>query len=111
MVKMSPPTSFKRSRYRDPYNYFRLQPFEGLDVEGSATEINDHESPDVLNMYADETGALTKRMGYQKTYPTSLGSGKILGMFVYEKMDGTVYQLMAWGNQLYLQQVNTQPTS
>jgi hypothetical protein len=74
MVKMTPPTSFRRSRYRDPYNYFRLQPFEGLDVEGSATEINDHESPDVLNMYADETGALTKRMGYQRSFATSLGS-------------------------------------
>lgn len=111
MVKMTPPTSFRRSRYRDPYNYFRLQPFEGLDVEGSATEINDHESPDVLNMYADETGALTKRMGYQRSFATSLGSGAVNGLYIFERMDGTVYTLMAWGNQLYKLNGNLQPTS
>lgn len=111
MVKMTPPTSFKRSRYRDPFNYFKLQPFEGLDVEGSATQINDHESPDMLNMYSDERGSLNKRVGFHKTYATTLGPGKILGLYIFEKSDGTVYPLMAWGNDLYVQQGSAQPTS
>jgi hypothetical protein len=101
----------RQSRRRDPFNYFKLQPFEGLDVEGSATQINDHESPDMLNMYSDERGSLNKRMGFHKTYATTLGPGGILGMFIYEKSDGTVYPLMAWGSDLYVQQGSAQPTS
>lgn len=111
MAKIPLMTGYSQRRRRDPFNYFRLQPFEGLDVAGSSSQINDHESPDMLNMYSDERGTLNKRMGYKRTYTTTLGTGKVNGLYVYEKGDGTSFLLMAWGTHLYTQTGNTQPVS
>jgi hypothetical protein len=101
----------RQSMQQDPFNYFNLQPFEGLDVAGSSTQINDHESPDMLNMYSDERGSLNKRMGYKRTYADSLGSGKVNGLYAFTNNNNATFLLMAWGTNLYLLNGNAQPTS
>jgi hypothetical protein len=88
----------------------RLEPFSGMDVSGIATQINDHHSPDMLNMSIDEKGALNKRTGYTRVFPTSLGEGKINGMYLFTKTDGTTILLIAHGTKLYTQSGNGQPS-
>ncbi|MDP4147436.1 MAG: hypothetical protein Q8936_23710, partial [Bacillota bacterium] len=89
----------------------RLEPFRGMNVSGSPTEISQNQSPDMLNMTLDLNGALNKRTGYSRVYTTSLGTGKINGLFEYKKSDGTSVFLIAWGTQLYTQSGNDQPVS
>jgi hypothetical protein len=87
----------------------RLEPFMGMDVGESATQIDNHHSPDMLNMNIDEKGTLNKRTGYSRVYATSLGAGKINAMFLYTKQDGTQIFLIAHGTKLYTQSGNAQP--
>lgn len=88
----------------------RLEPFKGMDVSASATQIDNHHSPDMLNVNIDERGALNKRTGYARVFPTSLGTGKINAMYVYTKQDNTSIFLFAHGTKLYTQAGNAQPT-
>jgi hypothetical protein len=87
----------------------RLEPFRGIDVSGTSTQIDDHQSPDMLNMNIDERGSLNKRTGYERVYPTSLGTGKINGIYEYKKADGTSDFLIAHTTKLYKQSGNIQP--
>jgi hypothetical protein len=87
----------------------RLEPFRGIDVSGTSTQIDDHQSPDMLNMNIDERGSLNKRTGYERVYPTSLGTGKINGIYEYKKADGTSDFLIAHTTKLYKQSGNSQP--
>jgi hypothetical protein len=87
----------------------RLEPFRGIDVSGTSTQIDDHQSPDMLNMNIDERGSLNKRTGYERVYPTSLGTGKINGIYEYKKADGTSDFLIAHTTKLYKQAGNSQP--
>jgi hypothetical protein len=87
----------------------RLEPFRGIDVSGTSTQIDDHQSPDMLNMNIDERGSLNKRTGYERVYPTSLGVGKINGIYEYKKSDGTSEFLIAHTTKLYKQSGNSQP--
>jgi hypothetical protein len=91
-----------------PPPLLRLEPFRGVDFS-SATHIDNHHSPDALNITLDEKGTLTKRTGYARVFPTSLGEGKINGMYVYTKQDGTQIFLLAHGTKLYTQSGNAQP--
>lgn len=91
-----------------PPPLLRLEPFRGVDFS-SATHIDSHHSPDALNITLDEKGALNKRTGYARVFPTSLGEGKVNGMYVYTKQDGTQILLMAHGTKLYTQSGNAQP--
>jgi hypothetical protein len=88
----------------------RLEPFRGIDVSGTSTQIDDHQSPDMLNMNIDERGSLNKRTGYARVFPTSLGTGKINGMYEYKKADGTSDFLIAHDTKLYKQSGDAQPT-
>jgi hypothetical protein len=88
----------------------RLEPFQGMDVSESATQIDNHHSPDMLNMNIDEKGTLNKRTGYARVFPESLGVGKINAMFLYIKQDGTEILLLSHGTKLYMQDGNAQPT-
>ncbi|WHY76066.1 hypothetical protein QNH20_18310 [Neobacillus sp. WH10] len=90
---------------------FRLEPFRGMDVSGAATQISDHHSPDTLNMISNERGALEKRTGYTRVFPTSLGTGKINGMYLFTRTDGSTIFLIAHGTNLYTQSGNAQPIS
>jgi hypothetical protein len=89
----------------------KLEPFRGMNVSGSPTEISQNQSPDMLNMALDSTGALNKRTGYSRVFPTSLGTGKINGLYEFKKSDGSSIFLIAWGTNLYTQSGNAQPVS
>jgi hypothetical protein len=88
----------------------RLEPFRGIDVSGTSTQIDDHQSPDMLNMNIDERGSLNKRTGYERVYSDSLGPGKINGIYEYKKSNGTTEFLIAHTTKLYKQSGNSQPT-
>jgi hypothetical protein len=92
-----------------PQPLLRLEPFGGMDVSESATQIDNHHSPDMLNVTLDEKGSLSKRTGYKRVFATSLGAGKINAMFVYTKTDGTQIFLFAHGTKLYTQSGDAQP--
>jgi hypothetical protein len=89
----------------------RLEPFRGMNVSSSPTEISENQSPDMLNISLDLNGALNKRTGYSRVFPTSLGTGRINGLYEYRKTDGTSIFLIAWGTNLYTQSGNAQPVS
>lgn len=91
-----------------PLPLLRLEPFKGMDVSG--IQIDNHHSPDMLNMNINEKGALNKRTGYSRIFPTSLGLGRINGMYEFIKSDGTTIFLLAHGTKLYTQSGNAQPT-
>lgn len=93
-----------------PLPLLRIEPFKGMDVSESATQLDNHHSPDMLNMNIDEKGALNKRTGYTRVFPTSLGPGKINAMYLYTKQDGTQIFLFAHSTRLYTQNGNAQPT-
>jgi hypothetical protein len=89
----------------------RIEPFKGLNLSVTPTQIDDHQSPDLLNVSSDERGALNKRTGYERVFPASLGTGAINGAYEYRKANGTVLFLLAWGTNLYAQSGNAQPVS
>lgn len=87
----------------------RIEPFRGLNLSVTPTQIDQSQSPDMLNMHIDERGVLNKRTGYERVFPTSLGAGPINGLYEYQKTDGTVIFLLAHGTKLYTQSGNEQP--
>ncbi|MBS4173471.1 hypothetical protein [Bacillus sp. FJAT-49736] len=87
----------------------RLEPFKGMNLSVTPTQIDKSQSPDMLNMNIDERGALNKRTGYERVFPNSLGPGQINGLYEYRKLDGTVLFLLAHGTKLYTQSGNEQP--
>lgn len=80
---------------------FRLEPFKGMNLSVTPTQIDNAQSPDMLNMNIDERGALNKRTGYARVMPHSLGPGQINGMFLYRKADGNEHFLFAHADKLY----------
>ncbi len=80
---------------------YRINSFKGINVSVTPTQIDETQSPDMLNMALDEKGALNKRTGYKRVFPASLGSGPINGMFLYRKADGNSVFLFAHGTKLY----------
>lgn len=87
----------------------RIEPFKGMNLSVTPTQIDQSQSPDMLNMNIDERGALNKRTGYERVFPTSLGTGAINGLYEYRKADGTILFLLAHGTKLYTQSGNEQP--
>lgn len=89
----------------------RIEPFRGMNVSVTATQINQSESPEMLNLHVDERGALKKRTGYKRLFLESLGQGQINGIYEFKKVDGTSYFLIAHGTDLYKQEGEGQPIS
>lgn len=89
----------------------RIEPFKGMNLSDTPTQIDQSQSPDMLNVNIDERGALNKRTGYTRVFPTSLGAGAINGVYEYQKINGTVMFLLAHGANLYTQSGNAQPVS
>lgn len=87
----------------------RIEPFKGVNYSVTPTQIDVHQSPSMLNMISDSRGSLNKRTGYTRVFPTSLGAGKINGMFEFRKKDGTVKFLIAHGTKLSTQTGIAQP--
>lgn len=87
-----------RSKPSPPH---RIDRFRGLNVGVDATQISFNESPSLQNVFIDDAGIPTKRSGYKKVFPISLGSGKIYGLYNYRKSDGTLIRLLHHGTKLY----------
>jgi hypothetical protein len=72
----------------------KIEPFRGMDTASSPTQLDDHHSPDMLNLNIDNKGALQKRTGYEKLL--DMGTGSIQGMAEYKTQF-----LLAHGAKLY----------
>lgn len=75
-------------------NMLKIEPFRGMDTASSPTQLDDHHSPDMLNLNIDSKGALQKRTGYEKVL--DMGTGAIQGMAQYKSQF-----LLAHGGKLY----------
>lgn len=85
---------------------FKINAFRGLNSIDTATALDDNESPDMRNMFLDERKCLRKRYGYERMFPTALGTGKINGIFQYQQLNNpNPFFIMAYGTKLYT--VNT----
>ncbi|KIL35868.1 hypothetical protein SD71_10785 [Cohnella kolymensis] len=94
-----------------PSQIDRINRFKGINVSVDPTQLEYNESPSMLNMTLDTEGALDKRTGYAKLFPTALG-GTVWSAFDYRKSDGTTEHLLHAGTNLYRMPVDgTQPTS
>lgn len=91
---------------------FKIFQFRGLNASVTATQLEYNESPDMVNMFLDDRGALRKRYGYERVFPTPLNGGaRVNGMFVYVKADQSKEGIFACGTQLFrLNAKGTQPT-
>lgn len=106
---MAKPQVFKLPKQPAAPPLLRIEPFKGINLSVTPTQIDQHQSPDMLNMHIDSRGSLNKRTGYERVFATSLGAGKINGMFLFRKKDGTSKFIIAHGTKLYTQTGNTQP--
>jgi hypothetical protein len=88
-----------------------LENFLGLNTSTTASQIEDMESPDLLNVIYDAESKPSKRFGYQRVYADTLGAGKVNGMFYFVKKDGTTRFLIHHGTTLYTQAGSAQPVA
>lgn len=106
---MAKPQVFKLPKQPAAPPLLRIEPFKGINLSVTPTQIDQHQSPDMLNMTIDERGSLNKRTGYERVFATSLGAGKVNGMYLFRKKDGTSKFIIAHGTKLYTQVGNAQP--
>jgi hypothetical protein len=78
----------------------------GVSYKYVESQINDNQSPYMLNENADDRGSLTKRQGQATVYTNSLGVGTVNGAFKRLYMGLKVF---AWGTFLYTQSGSAQP--
>jgi hypothetical protein len=76
-----------------------IEYFKGLKISINNTQIDDENSPDMLNLLADDRGSLDKRPGKINLF-TSIGTGTIKLLAVYRKSTGDI-RLFAHGDKLY----------
>ncbi len=88
------------SRQADP-PLLRVEPFKGMNTSVTPTQIDQSQSPDMLNMNIDERGSLNKRTGYERVFFKSLGEGPITGMYPFVKPDGSETLLFVHNGKLY----------
>ena len=79
--------SKRRSSGKTP---FQINRFLGLNIRNTSTQINDNESPDMLNMLLDDRQALDKRYGYEVVIDKT-STGAINGLIEYKRRAGTIY--------------------
>jgi|GEM_PF-6394917 len=79
----------------------RIEPFKGMNLSVTPTQIDQSQASDMLNMNIDERGALNKRTGYERVYLKSLGEGQINGMFLHRTPDGSETMLFSHKDKLY----------
>ena len=106
---MAKPQVFKLPKQPAAPPLLRIEPFKGINLSVTPTQIDQHQSADMLNMHIDSRGSLNKRTGYERVFATSLGVGSINGMFLYRRKDGTSKFIIAHGAKLYTQSANAQP--
>lgn len=91
-----------------PPPLLRVEPFKGINLSVTPTQIDDNQASDILNMNIDERGALNKRTGFTRVFQESLGPGSINGMHLFRKGTKQIY-LIAHGTKLYTQSLDEQP--
>jgi hypothetical protein len=91
-------------------NMERIIRFKGINTSTTATQLAYNETPDMLNMVLDSEGRPDKRFGYERIYATSLGAGKINGLFQYRKSNGTLELLKHHTTKFYRHIPGSQPT-
>lgn len=84
-----------------PPPLLRIEPFKGINLSVTPTQIEQSQASDMLNMNIDERGALNKRTGYERVYVKSLGEGRINGMFLYRTPNGSETMLFSHKDKLY----------
>lgn len=84
-----------------------IEPFKGIDLSVTSTQIDDHHSPDMMNIVIGTNGDAVKRFGFERSIPTSLGTSKITGMYLYRKINGNQYFLFSHDESLYVLNGNT----
>ncbi len=87
----------------------RISPFKGINYSVNPTQIDNLQSPDMLNLYIGERGSLVKRTGFEKVYLNSLGDGKINGLRTFRNNLGINELLIAHSTKLYKQTGKNQP--
>ena len=80
----------------------------GLNIKENPSLIAENQTPECSNIRVRD-GTVSKRPGYRRLFPTSLGTGKINGLFQYNKANGDSFRLIAHGNSLYIQSESDQP--
>ena len=78
----------------------QLKSFAGINTSVTPTQINDNQSPDMLNFNVDERGALNKRTGYKKIFDTPIDNASITGLFEF-RMNGINQMLIGCGDKFY----------
>lgn len=89
-----------------------IKRFKGVNQNTTPTQIDDAESPDMLNKMLGTEGELLTRPGYKRMFPDPIGAGQINGLYMFKKQDGTIYRFIHHGTSLYTCPFDgtTQPT-
>jgi hypothetical protein len=99
---------------------FKVNKFKGVNKSVTPSQIDDGQSPDMLNFLLDSEFALDKRTGYYALFDKLLGAytwadgewssaawtsgtedNPVKGLFLYRKSDGNIERLMFQGGSLY----------
>lgn len=75
-----------------------IREFKGVDETGSRDL---RRAAEMVNMILDDDGTPQMRPGFEPIFPTSLGSGAILGIHRWHKPDGSVIRIIHHGTKLY----------
>jgi hypothetical protein len=108
---MFKPTTFKVPPQQPPKE-LRLGADAQVRLDGGVSykyiesQLNDNQSPYMINESADDRGTLTKRSGQALVYFNSLGAGSVNGAFRRLYLGNKVF---AWGTFLYTQSGSAQP--
>ena len=81
----------------------------GLDYLNNPSLIPANKTPECVNVRVRD-GTINKRSGYKRLWPISLGIGKINGIGIYKKADGSTFRIICHSTNIYSQSGNAQPT-
>lgn len=90
---------FQSSKQKD--EILTLEKFGGINLSSTPSQINQTQSPDMLNMHADERGVLHKRTGYKRLFAQPIAAANVNGLFEFNKSNGQKELLIAVGPTLY----------
>lgn len=80
----------------------------GLNYFDSPSLIKSNQTPGCQDVRF-RGGTISKRPGYKRLYPTSLGTGQINGIGFYKKADGSTFRVICHNTNIYTQSANAQP--
>ena len=85
-------------------NQLPITQFRGIQINITASQLEDNVTPDMINVVLDDRGALDKRTGFDKV-TDNLGAGAVNGLFNFKKSDGDIL-LFAYTDKLYKFEMN-----